>query len=661
MRVYKSIHEIPKLKQTVLTIGSFDGLHLGHQKILQRVKMKAKENDYESVVVTFDPHPRLILSPAERDFKLLSVDNEKVKLFEKMGIDHLVIYPFTFEFSRLSPIEYIEDFLVKYFQPTIIIIGYDHRFGLNRSGDIYFLKKMSKKYGFKVIQIEKQEVEEIGISSTRIRRAIADGDIELARSFSNHNYKITGKVINGYKYGRKLGFPTANLRVAKEKLLPGDGVYAVRVDLEGDVFNGMMYIGLKPSFDDHFERVIEVHIFDFNFDIYGSSIQVELIQLIRKSQKFDSFNALQEQLLLDRKTSIELLEKQELAEQSNGPSIAIVILNYNGKEYLEEYLPSVIHPSSLNIRYIVADNGSTDDSLKFIKYYYPEIEIHEMDNNYGFSEGYNRVMKSIGNYDYVVFLNSDVETDPNWLDPIIDLMENDKRIGAAQPKILSYDEKENFEYAGAAGGYIDILAYPFCRGRVFETIEKDEAQYDDTTEVFWTSGAAMVMRKKLFDGIGGFDADFFAHQEEIDLCWRIKRAGYKVMAVGESQVYHLGGGTLSYVNPKKYYLNFRNNLTMMLKNDTGFNILWKFPARLILDGLAAFKFLIDGKPKTTLAVLKAHLHIYRNFSKIYKKRKQQQRKIDKLSIGSERVAGRYNGFIILDYFIRNKKKFSVLK
>jgi len=205
------------------------------------------------------------------------------------------------------------------------------------------------------------------------------------------------------------------------------------------------------------------------------------------------------------------------------------------------------------------------------------------------------------------------------------------------------------------------LAYPFCRGRVFETIEKDEAQYDDTTEVFWTSGAAMVMRKKLFDGIGGFDADFFAHQEEIDLCWRIKRAGYKVMAVGESQVYHLGGGTLSYVNPKKYYLNFRNNLTMMLKNDTGFNILWKFPARLILDGLAAFKFLIDGKPKTTLAVLKAHLHIYRNFSKIYKKRKQQQRKIDKLSIGSERVAGRYNGFIILDYFIRNKKKFSVLK
>jgi riboflavin kinase/FMN adenylyltransferase len=660
MKVYKSILELPKLKQTVLTIGSFDGLHHGHQKIIERVKQKAREQDLESVVVSFCPHPRLVLSPADQDFKLLSVDNEKVALFEKMGIDHLVLFPFSFEFSQQSPEEYIEQFIVKLFNPAIIIIGYDHRFGKNRAGDIYFLKKNAEKFAYTVLEIKKQEIEDITISSTRIRRAISEGDVQVAKNFSGHYYTLTGKVINGYKYGRRLGFPTANLQVTSNKLVPADGVYAVRAHLEDEVYKGMLYIGNKPTLNHGLERVIEVHIFDFNFDIYGEDLRIEFIEQIRPSQKFDSFDALKMQLKLDKDIALQMIEEASDDNQVT-QSIAIVILNYNGRDYLEEFLPSVIQSTDLPVQYILADNGSTDDSISFIQEYYPEISIHELDNNYGFAEGYNRVIKSLNGIEYIVFLNSDVETEQNWLEPLIEKMEADHRIGMAQPKILSYDEKEKFEYAGAAGGYLDILAYPFCRGRIFDSTEVDDSQYDDNKEVFWCSGAAMVMRKNLFINFGGFDTDFFAHQEEIDLCWRIKKAGYKVMAIGESHVYHLGGGTLSYVNPHKNYLNFRNNLVMLLKNESFFSLLWKFPVRLVLDGVAALKFLFEGNPKSLVAILKAHGNVYRQFPNILKKRKKISQISKKYRVGSERVAGRYHGMIIWDYFIRKKSKFSDLK
>jgi riboflavin kinase/FMN adenylyltransferase len=660
MKVYKSISEIPSFKQSVLTIGSFDGLHIGHRKIIEKVKAKARENDLESIVVTFCPHPRLVLSPKDDDFKLLSIDEEKIALFKSIGIDHLVMFPFSVEFSQLPPEEYIENFIIKYFNPAIIIIGYDHRFGKNRAGDIYFLKKNAEKFNYKVIEIQKQVIEDIGISSTRIRNALKEGDIQAANHYAGHLYTLNGMVIDGYKFGRKMGFPTANLEVTSKKLIPADGVYAVRVYLDNNDYSGMMYIGRKPTLEANGNRVIEVHIFDFFHDIYGERIKIEFIDRIRGSQKFESSDELQRQLEKDKEVALEAISSLKLSERQDA-NVAIVILNFNGRDYLEEYLPSVVAEGHYPVRYIMADNGSTDDSIEFVANYYPEIEIHELENNFGFAEGYNRVIKAVENSDFVVFLNSDVETEAGWLDPILELMLSDKQIAIAQPKILSYDEKEKFEYAGAAGGYLDTLAYPFCRGRIFDSLEVDEEQYNDTREVFWVSGAAMVMRKDLFLKFGGFDTDFFAHQEEIDLCWRVKRAGYKVVATGLSQVYHLGGGTLSYVNPLKNYLNFRNNLVMLLKNEPAFDIIWKFPVRLLLDGIAAIKFVMDGNPKSLLAILKAHIYIYSHIGSIFKKRRATKSIIDKYSIGKNRKSGRYRGMIIWDYFIRNRKKFTELK
>jgi hypothetical protein len=240
------------------------------------------------------------------------------------------------------------------------------------------------------------------------------------------------------------------------------------------------------------------------------------------------------------------------------------------------------------------------------------------------------------------------------------MMDNDKSIAIAQPKILSFDEKQYFEYAGAAGGYLDILCYPFCRGRIFDTVEKDEGQYDDNIEVFWASGAAMVMRKKIFSELKGFDADFFAHQEEIDLAWRARRSGYKVMAVGGSKVYHVGGGTLSYVNPKKTYLNFRNNLAMMLKNELKRNILWKLPLRLVLDGIAAVKFIFEGKTGSVKAILQAHLYVYSHIFRIIGKRKKYNKLVEKAKIDKPRENGLYKGFIVYDYYFRSVKKFTDL-
>ena len=334
------------------------------------------------------------------------------------------------------------------------------------------------------------------------------------------------------------------------------------------------------------------------------------------------------------------------------PAVAVVILNWNGQKLLEQYLPSVTeHSGAAEI--IVADNASTDQSIAFLKEKYPSLKVIQNKQNFGFAGGYNEALKSVESK-YFILLNSDVEVTENWIDPLISVMESDASIGAVQPKILSWQEKEKFEYAGAAGGFIDRWGYPFCRGRIFNELENDNHQYDETTEVFWATGACMVIRSDVFNKVNGFDEDFFAHMEEIDLCWRIKNAGYKIYCQPASKVYHLGGGTLNKYSPRKTYLNFRNNLMMMIKNLPQKKIKRTLLIRFILDGLAAIKFLFARNGLGHFkSVFDAHMYIYNNFKKLRNKRKNTF-KTDSLPTAL------YNKSIVFDHFISHKNKFSEL-
>lgn len=289
---------------------------------------------------------------------------------------------------------------------------------------------------------------------------------------------------------------------------------------------------------------------------------------------------------------------------SVSPSIAIVILNWNGKKYLEQFLPAIRSRLQPGQRIIVADNGSSDDSVSFMKGTYPEIMLIILDKNHGFAKGYNLALQQV-EADYYIILNSDVEVTDNWTGPIIDLMERDRSIAACQPKLLSWSHKHLFEYAGGAGGWLDAYGYPFARGRVFDISEEDKGQYDSTIPVFWASGAALFIRAKVFHEMGGFDPYFFAHMEEIDLCWRIQLAGYKVYACPASVVYHVGGGTLPRGNSLKTYLNFRNNRIMLSKNLPFSKKLWVMPVRLALDLVSALKGLLGGDAGYFVAVLRA--------------------------------------------------------
>ncbi len=302
------------------------------------------------------------------------------------------------------------------------------------------------------------------------------------------------------------------------------------------------------------------------------------------------------------------------------PKVAIVILNWNGAELLKQFLPSVIEFSKNDsTKIIVADNGSTDDSLQILQQNFSEVKILDLKQNYGFARGYNEALKQI-EADYFVILNSDVEVTDGWLESPVRLMESDKNIAAVQPKILSYQQKTHFEYAGAAGGFIDKFGYPFCRGRMFNELEADNGQYNDTVDIFWATGACMFVRAKLFVENGGFDADFWAHQEEIDLCWRLKNKGYRIVYTPESVVYHLGGGTLSYDNPHKLFLNFRNNLWLLYKNLPGNRLLYTLFVRMILDAVAAFKLLAEFNLNGIVSVLKAHCHFYLSIPALNRKR-----------------------------------------
>ncbi|WPY99455.1 glycosyltransferase family 2 protein [Christiangramia sp. OXR-203] len=302
-------------------------------------------------------------------------------------------------------------------------------------------------------------------------------------------------------------------------------------------------------------------------------------------------------------------------------NIAVVILNWNGKDLLKKFLPSVI-TNSEEAQIYVADNNSTDESVAVLKISFPEVNIIQNKSNNGYAGGYNEALKSVSE-EIIILLNSDVEVTRNWLVPILEIFQREADVAAIQPKILDYKKKDHFEYAGAAGGYLDQFGYPFCRGRIFQKMEEDKGQYDDNHEIFWASGACFAIRNSVYQEAGGLDEDFFAHQEEIDLCWRIQNMGYRIKYTADSVVYHVGGATLSSMDPKKTYYNFRNGLFLLLKNLKSTDLLPILFGRMILDGVAALKFLSEGKVDHFTAILKAHGSFYSSFNKIRKKRPDQ--------------------------------------
>jgi GT2 family glycosyltransferase len=332
--------------------------------------------------------------------------------------------------------------------------------------------------------------------------------------------------------------------------------------------------------------------------------------------------------------------------------IAVVILNYNGERLLGQFLPSVVlHSHEAEVW--VVDNGSSDHSIQLIHEQFPTVKILPLDKNYGFCGGYNKGLKQI-EASYYVLLNSDIEVTQRWLHPMEKLLQSNATIAAVQPKILSYSDKNKFEYAGAGGGYIDSLGYPFCRGRIFDYTEEDHGQYNDSCEVFWASGACLMIRSEVYHKFGGLDEDLFAHMEEIDLCWKMNRSGSLVYYCGESRVYHLGAGTLGYDSPRKTYLNFRNGLTLLFKHLDPIELWYKIPCRMALDWVAALVFLLKGKATNGLQVLRAHLHFLKDVSLHAQKRRAIRKQYP--SYSRKNI---YKGLIIRDFFLAGKKKIIV--
>ncbi|MDD7915968.1 glycosyltransferase family 2 protein [Polaribacter ponticola] len=329
---------------------------------------------------------------------------------------------------------------------------------------------------------------------------------------------------------------------------------------------------------------------------------------------------------------------------------AIVILNWNGKKLLEQFLPSIVNFSSKEAEVYVADNASTDTSLSFIKQHYPSVKIITNNVNGGYAKGYNDALLNI-EADIYCLINSDVEVTDNWLKPVLNVFNDDENTAIIQPKILDYKDKTKFEYAGAGGGFIDLFGYPYCRGRVFNNLEIDNNQFNDTSDIFWASGACFFIRSVVFHELNGFDEDYFAHQEEIDLCWRTQNRGFKIKYVGESRVFHVGGATLQETNPHKTFLNFRNSLLNVVKNVPTKWFLFVVFSRLILDGIAGVKFFIEFRPIHTWAIVKAHFSFYKKLPTFLKKRKKLNKNPN------------YNlhTSIVWQYFILGRKKFDNLK
>jgi hypothetical protein len=658
MNIFRDISALPVFRNAVVTIGSFDGVHRSHQRILKRIKRLAMHYEGESVVVTFDPHPRQVLSPSDDTLKLLTTTEEKLDYLRELGIDNVIVVPFTIEFSYMGPREYVERFLIDRFKPRCLVVGYNHRFGRNRQGNFHLLQTYARQGAFDLVKIEKQEIDHIDISSTKIRNALSVGDTSTAITLLNHPYRITGQVISGRKVGRSIGYPTANVELSSPaKLIPCPGIYAAIVHLDQTRFEAMLYIGTRPTFDTKDTGIsIEVHVLGFNEEIYGERIDIDVIEYIREDMTLTDVESLRKQIQQDE---IEIRAKlAQYVKARQRPSVAMVALNYNGREILSRYLPSFLEVEYGRLDVIVADNGSTDDSVAYIENHFPEIQVIRISENHGYAGGYNLALANL-DYDYYALVNTDVLLTPKWLSRIITVMEADNTLVACQPKIRSERNRESFEYAGACGGFMDSLGYAFCAGRILQTVERDNNQYDHLREIFWASGAAFVVRAEAFHAAGGFDASYFAHQEEIDLCWTLQRAGFYIGVVPESVVYHLGGATLEYDTPAKVFLNFRNNLTTITKHLPVGRLILVLIIRLILDLLACLHFLFRKQFLNALAVLRAYPGFWLRLPGTLKTRAHVNRRIEAMRIGRSKV-NLYRISILFDYYLLGKRYFTQL-
>jgi len=334
---------------------------------------------------------------------------------------------------------------------------------------------------------------------------------------------------------------------------------------------------------------------------------------------------------------------------------AVVILSYNGRKWHELFLPKIVEQAKDGYDVIVVDNASTDDTYQYLLDNYPTIKTLQIAVNHGFANGYFEALKQI-QAKYYVLLSSDFEVTDGWFPPLVKAMDTHPQLAACQPRIRYWREREYFEYAGAGGGFMDNLGYLFCRGRIFSTLEKDEGQYNDDIEVFWASGGCFMVRAELYHSMGGLDHDLYAHMEEVDLCWRLKNAGYSIGYIGSSIVYHVGGSVISYGSPQKLYYNFRNSLILLFKNEKTSKLLWLFPLRFILDGVAGLQLLLQGKFKETATIVKAHFHFYKTLGTWIKRRRE-----NKKLITIRNHEGIYGGSVVWQYFIGGKKKFPELK
>jgi riboflavin kinase/FMN adenylyltransferase len=661
MQVFRDIQDLPKWQRAVITIGSFDGVHNGHRSIIGRLIEQAKAVQGISVLITFEPHPRLVLSALngvkthDSEFLLLNTLEEKIAILSETGLDCLVVVPFDEAFSKMSAEAYLTDFIWAKFHPHTILIGYDHRFGNDRSGGIETLLKFAEGENITIIEITAQQVNDVTVSSTKIRNALLSGALETANQLLDRPYLIKGEVVYGDQIGRTIAYPTANIAAKPYKLLPLDGIYAALVTVHEKTYQGMLYIGHRPSLAGKNEQRIEVHLLDFQEDIYGVEIKIEILKYIRPDKKLDGISAVKTQIDADRVQIKAFFQEQ----QKPNLDTAIVILNYNTVNHLADFLPSV-KANSQGARIIVADNGSPDQSVAYLREQHPDVEVLDLGVNHGFAGGYNEALKSV-KAEYYVILNSDVEVTPGWLNAPLHLLQNDPSIAVVQPKIKAYRRKTHFEYAGAAGGWIDALGYPYCRGRIFSNTEADLGQYDQDQECFWAAGAAFFIRAKLYHEFEGFDYEYFAHNEEIDLCWRIKRAGYRILCTHKSVVYHLGGGTLEYESPRKVFLNFRNSLYTLVKNMPISRLIWAIPSRLVLDGLAGFRFLLKGQFRAIFAIIEAHFSFYGNLGNTLKKRAHIAQLVKQNAIGpTENLVGMSNQSAVFLFYAFGKKTFAQL-
>lgn len=655
MNIFRDTDALPGFRNAVVTLGSFDGVHRGHQRILRRVCRLAREYDGESVVVTFDRHPRQVLSPAEASLRLLTSTQEKLRYLAEYGIDHVVVIPFTVEFSQMSPREYVERFLIGRLKPRCIVVGYDHRFGRDRQGNFHLLQTYANEGHFDLVQIPKQEIDHIAVSSTKIRNALLSGDLQKGNLLLHHPYRIAGKVVKGRAVGRALGYPTANVEPQDPaKLIPAPGVYAAHVHVEHATFAAMLYIGTRPTFEKQDNISVEVHLLDFNQEIYGEELEIDLIEFIRNDRVMEGPEALRMQIRRDE-TEIRACLANYVRSR-NIPSVAIVALNYNGRDILQKYLPSFLKVTHQKLDIIVVDNGSDDGSAAYVEDEFPDVQVIRLARNYGYAEGYNQALANL-DYDYYALVNTDVELTPHWLSRILHVMETDNTIGACQPKVRADRERDRFEYAGACGGFIDMFGYPFCAGRILHTTEEDTGQYDHLKKISWATGAAFVVRSEVFHNAGGFDGSYFAHQEEIDLSWTMQRMGYHIAVVPEAVVYHLGGATLGYDSPGKVFLNFRNNLTTITKHLSLAWMLCVLIARLFLDLSAAAHFLIRRQPANALAVLRAYPAFWMRLPATLARRSKLQRMVRTTRVGPSQVQ-LYKGSILTDYYILGRKTYA---